>query len=92
LHLRVEFKQLYDYVNSGKKLVLITKHEGDISKALKFYRLTDLFDEIIQLNDEQKKSDWIESNSSIFIDDSHRERVEVHQALGIPVYSHEMIV
>jgi len=78
-------KQLYEYVNLGKKLILITKHEGDIKQSLKTYRLTDLFDEIIHLDKTMNKADFILSNKSIFIDDSFAERKIVNTVNKIPV-------
>lgn len=78
---------LYQFFNEGKKIILITKHDKKIKQTLFKYRLTEIFDEIIQLNKNDMKFKYIKKDSSIFIDDSHSERLQVHQNLGIPVFA-----
>lgn len=82
---------IYQFLNERKKLILITKHEREINKTLKEYRLTDIFDEIIHLNKNHSKYEYITNNRSIFIDDSHSERFDVHEKLGIPVFAPDAI-
>ena len=82
---------LYRCLNKNIKIVLLTKHDGDLQENLKRYRLYQLFDEIIHLNAQDDKWKYIKGRSSIFIDDSHVERREVKQRLNIPVFSPEMI-
>lgn len=77
---------LYQCLNEGKKLILITRHSGDLTEELIKYRLTNLFDEIIHLNRTEQKSDFIDKTGAILIDDSYGERKEVHKKLGIPVF------
>ena len=84
--------KIYEYINEGKKIILLSKHRYDIRESLKKYKLESLFDEIIHIrNLEDKKSKYIKNKSSIFIDDSYAERKDVHTSLGIPVYSPDMI-
>lgn len=78
---------LYQFLNDGKKLILITKHDKDINISLKQFRLLDLFDEIIHLEKSHYKYEYMQSESSIFIDDSHAERLQVYEKLGIPVFA-----
>ena len=82
---------IYQFINNDKKVVLITKHRMDISQTLKLYRLDGVFDKIIHLNKAQFKYQFINKYKSIFIDDSHSERMEVHNKLGIPVFSPDSI-
>ena len=79
-------KQLYEYANDGKHLILITKHEGDIHKSLKKYRLTDLFNEVIHLDRDMEKADFIKSEKAIFIDDSFNELQNVFKAHKMAVF------
>ena len=85
-------KFLYQARNMEKKIILITKHKKDINKTLfKFAISEQLFDEIIILNQSDKKSSLIKNANSIFIDDSFAERKEVLEALKIPVFGLDAI-
>ena len=78
---------IYQCINKGKKINLITKHKGDLNHKLTRFRLKSLFDEIIHIDNSQKKSDFIRHRKSIFIDDSFSERKEVNTFCNIPVFS-----
>ncbi len=82
---------LYKCVSEGKKVYLLTKHIGDLDAELKKYRLDHLFDEIILITPEDNKKDYIRSKRSIFIDDSHAERKNIRESLGISVFGPEMV-
>ncbi|GHE39728.1 ATP-grasp domain-containing protein [Sphingobacterium griseoflavum] len=82
---------LYQCLNDRKILILITKHVHDIDVSLKKYRLNNLFDEVIHLDREDSKSNFINNENSIFIDDSFMERQQVFVSRGIPVFSPDMI-
>jgi hypothetical protein len=84
-------KFLYQAFNEGKKLILLTKHADDLQRNLNKYRLSSLFDEIIHIEKDHPKSQYISHKSSIFIDDSFAERQEVAQNAGIPVFAPDMI-
>ncbi len=84
-------KFLYQCVNQGKKLVLLSKHEGDLKKELHDFRLDSLFDEVIHIDKESDKVDHIHCDKALFIDDSNAERVNVKNKLNIPVFSPEMV-
>jgi hypothetical protein len=78
---------LYQAVNSGKRLHLITKHELDITQTLKDYKISaNLFDEIISLTPLESKKDYINPRKAIFIDNHFSERKAVSEILGIPVF------
>ena len=82
---------LYQAKNAGKKLSLLTRHSTDIYEDLKKYNIPEsLFDEIIRLDDSNKKTAYMKQNS-IFIDDSFAERKRVKDALGIPVFDLDMV-
>jgi len=83
--------QLYSFINSGKKIHLITKHIHNLEETLLKFRLNSLFDSLIHLEKTDKKSDYIKNNDAIFIDDSFAERKDVFQKLNIPVFGLDII-
>jgi hypothetical protein len=82
---------LFQAVNDDKKIVLITKHEGDLKLALNKYRLDSIFDKVIHLSKEDEKYKYIHDKCGIFIDDSFAERKKIKEKLGIAVFSTDMI-
>jgi len=84
---------LYQSLNKGCKLVLITKttRQGNIQSILKQFRLGGIFDETIFLKKSESKFDFINPQGSIFIDDSFTERKAVFDRLGIPTFDCSMI-
>ena len=68
---------LYQCINKGIEIILITRHAGDLLKILEKYRLAHLFDKIIHLQNGEKKSSAITHANSIFVDDSFFERLDV---------------
>ena len=84
-------KFLYKCINEKKKIVLLSKHEGDLKQELKDFRLDHLFDEVLHIEQQADKTDYIIPQGAIFIDDSNAERLNVKNRLNIPVFSPEMI-
>jgi predicted ATP-grasp superfamily ATP-dependent carboligase len=83
---------LYQCVNEGKRIVLISKHLGpDIHAHLRQWRIHQVFDEIIWLKEHESKADHISSKRTIFIDDSFSQRQEVHLRHGIPTFDPSMV-
>ncbi|MDR3423605.1 MAG: ATP-grasp domain-containing protein [Alphaproteobacteria bacterium] len=79
---------LYQSRNAGKNIVLLSRHKLDIKESLQKFAISPLlFDEIIILDENKKKSDFIASGKSIFIDDSFAERKEVSEKRNIPVFA-----
>ncbi|OEI75936.1 carbamoylphosphate synthase large subunit short form [Bacillus subtilis] len=78
---------LYQCSSKGVELILITKHAYKIRETLEALKISPtLFDEIIHLNKQDKKSESINNDlSAIFIDDSFAERSEIYN-LNIPVF------
>lgn len=78
---------LYQAANSGKKLFLITKHEFNVTETLKTYKIAqNLFDEIISIPLVEKKSEYINPEKAIFIDNHFLERKSIFEKYGIPVF------
>jgi carbamoyl-phosphate synthase large subunit len=84
-------KLLYQALNRGVRLVLVTRHAGDLKAELARYRLQGLFDEVIHLRANEPKADCIQEKGAVLIDDSFAERVAVHAATGIPVFDPSMV-
>lgn len=82
---------LFQFLNQGSKLILLTKHTGDLKANLELHRLTSLFDKIIHIKNGEEKSDLIEEKEAIFIDDSFSERKKVQKKLGIYTFDCSMI-
>jgi hypothetical protein len=82
---------LYQCLNDGVKITLLTKHRNDINKTLKRFRLAQIFDRILHIEPNKKKSDYIDNKDSIFIDDSFAERAFVKGLIGIPVFGIDMV-
>ena len=79
---------LYQCLNEGKKLVLITRHKLDLHNTLKEYRLETLFDEIKHIQDRDiSKASCVKNKNAIFIDDSFVERESVAIEHNIPTFA-----
>lgn len=80
-------KLVYQAHNKGKKIVLLTKHIGDLNEDLLRHRLSDiLFDEIKIIESNKCKADYIVDHKSILIDNFFPERLDVYKKHGIPVF------
>ena len=75
-------RYLYQCVNAGIPLKLITKHDGDLLADIKKLRISpDLFDEITHISSEERKCDHIHpAPDALFLDDSFSERRQMQQA------------
>lgn len=82
---------LYQCVNRGITLHLVTRHAGSVRQTLKQTRMENLFDDILHLQDGERKSEVIRHADAIFIDDSFAERTDVHDRKGIPVFAPDAI-
>ena len=83
---------LYQAVEKGKKIVLITKHINDIYKSLEKYKISErVFSEIISIQKEDEKKRYISRKKAIFIDDSFAERKHIYNEINIPVFDLDMV-
>lgn len=84
---------LYNSINNGKKIYLITKHRHNIFDTLDNLKIhSKIFESVIHLNPESNKADYIEfKKKSIFIDNSFEERVKINKELSIPVFDVDAI-
>lgn len=84
-------KFIFQSINKSKRIVLITKHERDLTETLLKFRVLSLFDELIHLRKDQEKSDFMTDRSAVFIDDSFAERKKVSLKLRIPVFAPDAV-
>lgn len=78
---------LYQAKNQGKNIVLLSRHEKDIYRSLKSYSISEeLFSDIIIVDEDKPKSSYVTESPAIFIDDAFRERLDVSEVCGIPVF------
>ncbi len=82
---------LYQCKNAGKELVLISRHTATKANTLAedMARLqipATLFSKIYDIDEKTGKEEYIESENSIFMDNSFAERKRVADKLGIPVF------
>lgn len=82
---------LFQCFNEGVKLTLLTHHDKDINESLKAIRLDGLFDRVIHIDRSHPKSNYIDNEDSIFIDDSFAERQAVSRDKRVPVFSVDMV-
>ncbi len=82
---------LYECINRSVRLVLLTRHRGDLAQTLATHRLTELFDEVISVPDDIPKSKFVRDPNSIFIDDSFSERRDIVENCGIHTFDTSMI-
>lgn len=82
---------IYQCINRGVKIILLTRHSGDIEAELRHYRLEGVFDDVIHLEQTQSKHSYITEHDAIFIDDSFGERQAVKEKCNIPVFDTHMI-
>jgi predicted ATP-grasp superfamily ATP-dependent carboligase len=83
---------LYQMVNKRKRLVLITRHHGDLLRHMELHKIApNLFDEIHHISEDQRKSDFIKEPNAIFIDNAYSERESVLLRSGVPVFDVDAI-
>ena len=84
-------KLLYQGINQGIRLVLLTRHNGDLKSQLRQWRVENIFDEIIHLGPAEPKANFIKDKDAVFIDDSFTERKAVHEQTGIVTIDPSMV-
>lgn len=83
---------LYQFVRSGVRLSLLTRHLGDVERTLRRHRLDSLFDDVLWVPPGESKARLIRREpGAIFIDDSFSERREVARTCRIPTFDAGMI-
>ena len=83
---------LYQCLNRGKRIVLLTRHKDNIRESLRGYKIDEnIFDEITDIPVGRKKSEFITDKKAIFIDNSFAERSDVFHSCGIAVFDVDQV-
>jgi len=82
---------LYQALNQKKEIFLITRNIFPVSKLEDYNISIKLFNRIIVVDYNEKKSKYITYKESIFIDDSFKEREDVFNTCKIPVFNLDMV-
>ncbi len=83
---------LYQCVNNKKRIILLSKHIGDLLGDMDKHKISRaLFDKIITIGNEEEKADYIDHSNAIFIDDSYAERKKVRDRLKLNVFDLDMV-
>jgi hypothetical protein len=82
---------LYQCVNEGKRVVVITRNDSEPLHTLRTFRLDRLPDEVIHVPRSGSKADFMNRDDAILIDDSFSERFDVHRRTGMPTFDCSMI-
>ena len=82
---------IYQSINQGIPVKLVTRHGGDLYLILRKHRLQGLFDEVLHLTKDEDKAGFIPEPDAIFIDDSFSERRDVNSARGIRTFDSSML-
>ena len=79
---------IFQCLNKGIQLVLITKHEYNLDETMQKIKLSkDVFDEIIEVPLDRDKYEYMDNNiPSIFIDNAYTERKKVKEHLSMPTF------
>lgn len=82
---------IYKAINNGLKIILITKSlEKDLNSYLKKFKISQLFDDIIHLTEDENKSSHMSKNS-IFIENSFTQRSNAVTTKGLLAFSPDSI-
>ena len=82
---------LFQSLNEGRRIVLITRHAGDLDGLLGRLRLVGLFDAVVRVAGHEEKADHIVEPDAILIDDSFRERRIASERLGIATFDSDTV-
>lgn len=82
---------LFQCVNRGIGITLLTRHAGDLDESLRQHRIAPLFDAVIKIDDNTPKSAFAKEPKGIFIDDSFEERLDVQKKTAIPVFAPDAV-
>lgn len=84
-------KFIYQCINQGKQVKLITRHQDDLGDTLRKHHLLSIFDDVIHITAGMPKSSLITERDAIFVDDSFSERMDVSLKCGIPTFDGSML-
>lgn len=78
---------LYQCKNKKKEVILITRHEYDLTATFEKYSISKkLFDKIYHIGFDEEKGEYVNPDRAIYIDNSVSERRLVQSEYNIPVF------
>lgn len=78
---------LYQCRNRGIRVVLLTKHRTSVQERMRACGISEnLFEDIVQISDDQEKWAFVNPDRAIFIDNYWYDRRAVNEKWGIPVF------
>ena len=78
---------IYQSINRKVKVVLLSTHVRDLEASLAAHKLhTSMFDEVILLEPNSPKADYVKHERAIFVGHDFADRQNVHSVCGIPVF------
>jgi hypothetical protein len=90
--INTKLMQYLFYLKNIKKTVILLTRNQNVHKSLDIFCIhTSLFDTIIIVNIDEKKSKYISEKNAIFIDDSYQERLDVFNNNNLNVFTCDMI-
>jgi hypothetical protein len=82
---------IFQCVNQGVPLRLLTRHVGEIGTTLARHRLSGLFDQVLTVGTQEDKAEYILEPDAILLDDSFSERCSVARKCNIRTFDSSMI-
>jgi len=82
---------LYQCLNHGVGITLLTRHIGDLDASLQRHRIRFIFDHVVRVNDAMPKYKYMTKANAIFIDDSFAERLSAHKEKHIASFAPDAI-
>ena len=83
-------KLIYYLTEKEKKIIILTRNINVNDILEKFKINKSLFNEIIIISEDERKSNYVKNNS-IYIDNSFKDRYDVYVYKNINVYDNNMI-
>jgi hypothetical protein len=83
-------KLIGQFRNSRRKVVLISRHRGDLEGRLDKLGVRALFDEVIHLKSDESKALYLKDSNGLLLDDSFAERLSAIE-IGVPALGPESV-
>lgn len=82
---------VFQCINRGVEVVLLTRHSGDLPRTLASHRLTGIFDRVVHVPTDRRKDEYIDGEGAVFVDDSFSERATAADRTGVVTFDCPML-
>lgn len=82
-------RMVFECKNRGKRVTVISKHKGDLLGRLRAMGIDRVFDKVLHLKRDVRKSDYLHSDA-LLVDDSFRERQQAAEISGCQCLSPDL--